>query len=86
MEKHTIYRVISSKPLHIYSLANAVMATACIPMYFAAKKKKKWLILPFLVFYGLGTPTNVGVAGWLIFGEGDMATKQWVWAFLLMTG
>ena len=62
------------------------MATACIPMYFAAKKKKKWLVLPFIVFYGLGTPTNVGVAGWLIFGEGDMASKQWVWAFLLMTG
>ena len=62
------------------------MAIACIPMYFAAKRKKKWLVLPFIVFYGIGTPTNVGVAGWLIFGEGDMATKQWLWGFLLLTG
>ena len=46
----------------------------------------KWLVLPFIVFDGLGTPTNMGVAGWLIFGEGDMVTKQWVWAFLLLTG
>ena len=67
-------------------LANAVMAIVCLPMYFAAKRKNKWLALPFIVLYGLGTLMNVGVAGWLIFGEGDLVTKQWGWGYLLITG
>jgi hypothetical protein len=64
-------------------LVNALMFLSCLPLYLGSKKRKHFYLIPFLIIYGLGTPTDLGIAFYQVMVD---TFKSWHWIPLLATG